>query len=105
MLRFLVIQVPDAVRLAGLASEEQFLLLGTALDIGQPFPEMPELRELVIAFRGSGYVASLIATSLPTMLCMFLPFDTRERWAANEEPAPCACAARLVNTSVRRPMD
>ena len=26
-------------------------------DIGRPFPEMPDLRELVIAFGDSGYVA------------------------------------------------
>jgi len=34
--------------------ERQFLLLETAPDIGQPFAEMPELRELVIAFGDSG---------------------------------------------------
>jgi len=42
---------------AGQAIERQFLLLETAPDIGRPFPEMPELRELVIAFGASGYVA------------------------------------------------
>ena len=30
---------------------------GTAPDIGRPLPEMPELRELAIAFVDSGYVA------------------------------------------------
>jgi plasmid stabilization system protein ParE len=39
------------------AIERQFLLLETTPDIGRPFPEMPELRELVIAFGDSGYVA------------------------------------------------
>lgn len=33
------------------------VLLETAPDIGRPFPEMPQLRELVIAFGDSGYVA------------------------------------------------
>lgn len=55
--RFLVVKTPDAARRAGQAIERQFLLLETAPDIGRPFPEMPELRELVIAFGDSGYVA------------------------------------------------
>ncbi|MES2832013.1 MAG: type II toxin-antitoxin system RelE/ParE family toxin [Pseudomonadota bacterium] len=46
----------EAARRAGQAIERQFLLLETAPDIGLPFPEMPELRELVIAFGDSGYV-------------------------------------------------
>ena len=45
--RFLAVKTP----------ERQFLLLETAPDIGRPFPEMPELRELAIAFGDSGYVA------------------------------------------------
>ena len=55
--RFLAIKAPDAARRAGQSIERQFLLLETAPDIGRPFPEMPELRELVIAFGDSGYVA------------------------------------------------
>ena len=55
--RFLAVKAPDAARRAGQAIERQFLLLETAPDIGRPFPEMPELRELVIAFGDSGYVA------------------------------------------------
>lgn len=55
--RFLAVKTPDAARRAGQAIERQFLLLETAPDIGRPFPEMPELRELVIAFGDSGYVA------------------------------------------------
>jgi len=35
---------------AGQAIERHFLLLETATDIGRPFAEMSELRELVIAF-------------------------------------------------------
>ena len=33
------------------------MLLETAPNIGRPLPEMPKLRELVIAFGDSGYVA------------------------------------------------
>lgn len=55
--RFLAVKTPDAARRAGQAIERQFLLLETAPDIGRPFPEMPELRELVIAFGDSGYAA------------------------------------------------
>lgn len=55
--KFLAAKAPDAARRAGQAIERQFLLLETAPDIGRPFPEMPELRELVIAFGDSGYVA------------------------------------------------
>ena len=55
--RFLAVKAPDIARRAGQAIERQFSLLETAPDIGRPFPEMPELRELVIAFGDSGYVA------------------------------------------------
>ena len=47
----------DAAKRAGRAIERQFLLLETVPDLGRPLPEMPELRELVIAFGDSGYVA------------------------------------------------
>ena len=53
--QFLVGKAPEAARRAGQAIEQQFLLLEKAPDIGRPFPEMPELRELVIAFGDSGY--------------------------------------------------
>lgn len=55
--RFLAAKAPDAVRRAAQAIERQFLLLESAPGIGRPLPEMPELRELVIAFGDSGYVA------------------------------------------------
>jgi len=55
--RFLADKAPEAAQRAGQAIERQFLLLETAPDIGRPLPEMPELRELVIAFGDSGYVA------------------------------------------------
>ncbi|MFA7496179.1 MAG: type II toxin-antitoxin system RelE/ParE family toxin [Acidithiobacillus sp.] len=55
--RFLTLKAPEAAKRAGQSIEQQFLLLETVPDIGRPFPEMPELRELVIAFGDSGYVA------------------------------------------------
>jgi plasmid stabilization system protein ParE len=55
--RFLAVKAPEAARRAGQAIERQFLLLETVPDLGRPFPEMPWLREQVIAFGDSGYVA------------------------------------------------
>lgn len=55
--QFFATKAPEAARRAGQAIERQLRLLETAPDIGRPFPEMPELRELVIAFGDSGYVA------------------------------------------------
>lgn len=55
--RFLAAKSPEAARRAGQAIERQLLQLESAPDIGRPFPEMPELRELVIPFGDSGYVA------------------------------------------------
>ncbi len=54
---FLATKAPDAARRAGQAIERQFLLLETAPDVGWPDPETPELRELLIAFGDSGFVA------------------------------------------------
>jgi plasmid stabilization system protein ParE len=55
--RFLATKAPEAAKRAGEAIERQFLLLETAPDTGRPLPETPELRELVIVFGESGYVA------------------------------------------------
>jgi len=55
--RFLAAKAPEASRRAGQTIERHFLFLETATGIGRPFAEMPELRELVIAFGNSGYVA------------------------------------------------
>jgi len=55
--RFLGARAPEAARRAGQAIERQLLLLETSPDVGRPVPETPELRELVIAFGDSGYVA------------------------------------------------
>jgi len=55
--RFLAAKTPEAAKRAALVIEQQFLLLETRPDLGRPFPEIPELRELVIAFGDSGYVA------------------------------------------------
>jgi len=55
--RFLNAKAPEAAQRAGQAINRHFLLLATTPDIGRPLPEEPELRELVIAFGDSGYVA------------------------------------------------
>jgi plasmid stabilization system protein ParE len=55
--RFLSGKGPDVARRAGEAIERQFLLLEKTPDIGRPLPDEPELRELVIPFGDSGYVA------------------------------------------------
>ena len=55
--RFLAAKAPEAARRAGQALERQLLLLETPPDSGRPLPEAPELRELLIAFGDSGYVA------------------------------------------------
>ena len=55
--QFLQAKAPEAARRAGQAIAQQLLLLETAPNVGRPYPEMPELRELVITFGDSGYVA------------------------------------------------
>ncbi|MGO3130292.1 MAG: type II toxin-antitoxin system RelE/ParE family toxin [Alcaligenes sp.] len=55
--QFLATKAPEAAKRAGQAIQQQLLLLETVPSIGRPLPEMPELRELVIAFGDSGYVA------------------------------------------------
>ena len=54
---FLASKAPEAAKRAGRTIERHFLLLETDPNIGRPFQEMPELRELVIEFGDSGYVA------------------------------------------------
>ena len=54
---FLAGKAPEAFRRAAQAIEQQLLLLEAVPVIARPMPEAPELRELVIAFGDSGYVA------------------------------------------------
>lgn len=54
---FLAEKNPQAARRAGQAIERQFSLLETNPDIGRPLDDLPELRELIVAFGESGYVA------------------------------------------------
>lgn len=53
---FLAGKAPEAARRAAQATGCQLLLLETQPSIGWPLPELPELRELVIAFGDSRYV-------------------------------------------------
>jgi plasmid stabilization system protein ParE len=55
--QFLAAKNQQAAKRAGQAIERQFALLEINPDIGRPLPDMPELRELVIGFGDSGYVA------------------------------------------------
>ena len=55
--RFLLEQQPRISDRASQAIDRQFLLLETLPEIGRPLPDVPELRELVIRFGDSGYVA------------------------------------------------
>jgi plasmid stabilization system protein ParE len=55
--RFLAEKNPQAARRAGLAIEHQLALLETEPEVGRPFDDLPEFRELIIPFGDSGYVA------------------------------------------------
>lgn len=54
---FLARKAPSAAMRAGQVIEQQLSLLETSPDIGRPDEELPQLRELVIPFGDSGYVA------------------------------------------------
>jgi len=54
---FLADKNPHAAKRAGLAIEHQFSLLETEPEMGRPLDDQPELRELIIPFGDSGYVA------------------------------------------------
>ncbi len=54
---FLAEKNPLAAKRAGQAIECQFALLETEPEIGRPFDDLPEFRELIIPFGDSGYVA------------------------------------------------
>jgi len=55
--RFLAEKTPQVASRAGQAVERQFALLEENPGMGRPFPELPELRELIIEFGDSGYVS------------------------------------------------
>ena len=55
--QFLATRSPEASRRAGQAIERQFTSLEMTPEIGRPFADAPVLRELVIDFGDSGYVA------------------------------------------------
>ena len=54
---FLAEKNPHATKRAGRAIARGFSLLETDPDIGRPLHDLPELRELIIAFGDTGYVA------------------------------------------------
>ncbi|MCL1960451.1 MAG: type II toxin-antitoxin system RelE/ParE family toxin [Desulfovibrionaceae bacterium] len=56
--RFLAAKTPEAAKRAGQAISRHFSMLETLPGMGRPYPQAPdELRELVIPFGDSGYVA------------------------------------------------
>jgi len=55
--RFLAEKNPQAARRAAQAIGRQFTLLETNPGIGRPLADHPALRELVIGFGDSGYIA------------------------------------------------
>jgi plasmid stabilization system protein ParE len=55
--RFLAEKNTQAAMRASQAIEQQFALLETEPEIGRPFDDFPELRELIVPFGDSGYVA------------------------------------------------
>jgi len=54
---FLATKNPQASSRAGQTIKQQLLLLETEPKIGRPIDDPPELRELIIPFGDSGYVA------------------------------------------------
>ena len=79
--QFLAIKNPRAARRAGQIIEQQCALLETTPDIGRLLPELPALRELIIGFGDSGYVALWLCTVMnqPTMPYMCWLFGTRKK--------------------------
>ena len=55
--RFLIEKGPQIAQRAAQAIERQFARLEADPQVGRPFPDLPELRELIIEFGDSGYVA------------------------------------------------
>jgi plasmid stabilization system protein ParE len=55
--RYLATRNPQAARRGGQTIARQFALLETNPNIGRPTEDRPELRELMIGFGDSGYVA------------------------------------------------
>jgi len=70
---FLANKNPQAAARAGQAIERLFGLLETEPEIGRPFDDLPELRELIIPFGDSGYVA-LYRHDIPTDAVYVLAF-------------------------------
>lgn len=55
--KFLATKAPDAAKRAAEAISRQLSLLESAPEIGRTLTDIPDLRELIIAFGDSGYVA------------------------------------------------
>lgn len=69
-----------------LAIERQFARLEESPEVGRPFPDMPELCELIIEFGDSGYVA-LYCTGMSTQmtLSIFWRFAIKKKLVTKSE--------------------
>lgn len=54
---FLAGKSREAARRAAQVIEQRLVLLESSPGMGRPYPDLPELRELVIDFGDSGYIA------------------------------------------------
>ena len=71
--QFLAEKNPPAAHLAGQAVARTFELLESDSELGRPFHDIPELRELIIEFGDAGYVA-LYRYNVETNTLYFLAF-------------------------------
>ena len=55
--KFLVERNPQAAKRAAASIARQLEILESKPDVGRPLADVPELRELIVAFGDSGYVA------------------------------------------------
>ncbi|MEM1243333.1 MAG: type II toxin-antitoxin system RelE/ParE family toxin [Pseudomonadota bacterium] len=55
--QFLLEKSTEATKKAAALIEQQFSMLESQPEMGRPFNDLPELRELLIPFGGAGYVA------------------------------------------------
>jgi hypothetical protein len=90
-------KAPEAAKRAGQAIMRQFRQLETSPDIGRPFADLPELRELMIAFGDSGYVA-LYRHEPVDDACTYWYFGIRKKQAINEHRQ----APLIANTAPAR---
>ena len=68
--QFLKEKNPLAMTRAAQVIEQHFSLLESDPEIGRPFDDLPELRELIIPFGDSGYVALYLIEESANAICI-----------------------------------